>query len=101
MNTQKIKALEIIENGSIKVIMDSLWYVKSSETEDEYEVEKVEGGYTCGCQSWKFSEDKQCNHCIAVRIFGNGYISKDIISNIISLHNNDVEFDDIYDMMNM
>jgi hypothetical protein len=63
--TTKQKALEILEGGQVKSIMNGLWEIKSLTKDSTYEIELVPpsqsvSGYTCGCKAWKFTDDRIC-----------------------------------------
>jgi hypothetical protein len=105
MRTPKQKALEILEHKKIKVIMNGLWEIESLTEDQTYEVELVDtsqsiSGYTCGCKAWKFSEDKECKHVFAVKIFDKGYTPKNIVFDIVSLNSTDLSIEQMYELIN-
>ena len=103
--TPKQKALEILEHEQIKVVMKGLWEIESLTEDQKYEVELVDttqsiSGYTCGCKAWKFSEDKECKHVVAVKIFKKGYTPKHIVFDVVSLNSTDLSVEQIYELIN-
>tara|TARA_R110000787_G_scaffold103975_2_gene210638 strand:- start:2218 stop:2562 length:345 start_codon:yes stop_codon:yes gene_type:complete len=104
--TTKQKALEILEGGQVKSIMNGLWEIKSLTKDSTYEIELVPpsqsvSGYTCGCKAWKFTDDRICKHVVAVMIFKKGYVTKEVVTNIHSLATHlSHTSDEIYELIN-
>lgn len=73
-DSQKKQAKQLVEQDLIQELDSNHWLVSSVRGSGSYEVEMTnQSRYNfdlyCKCLGWKFSTNKDCKHCEAIRLY--------------------------------